>query len=87
MTMDQGRVARARIALFGAGATPLRAHAAELALEHTNADASAIRKASEAVRAAADPMNDLHASREYRLHLVGILAERALLAAVKRAQA
>ena len=41
--------------------------------------------AIEAVRAVVEPNTDLHASADYRRHLVGVLARRALEAAWRRA--
>jgi carbon-monoxide dehydrogenase medium subunit len=45
-----------------------------------------IDAATAAVRATVTPPTDLHASADYRRHLVGVLAGRALTAAWRRAR-
>ena len=80
-----GRARRVRIAMMGVGDTPLRAAAAEARLEGTEIDDRAIDEAVAEVRAAAAPNGDLHASADYRRHLVGVLAGRALRQARTRA--
>ena len=82
---DEGRARQVRIAMTGVGDTPLRATAAEARLEGVAIDERAIAEAVEAVRAAATPSDDLHASADYRRHLVGVLAGRALRQAKARA--
>jgi CO/xanthine dehydrogenase FAD-binding subunit len=42
--------------------------------------------AADAVRSAIDPDADIHASKEYRTHLAGVLTERAIGLAYKRAR-
>ena len=44
-----------------------------------------LKKASEAMRAAVEPETDLHASADYRRHLVGVLAQRTIGDAWRRA--
>jgi len=82
----RGRVDEARLVLFGVGATALRAREAEDALAGERPEAPALRAA--ALRAAAaleEPLSDLHASGEFRRHLAGVLARRALEEALARA--
>jgi CO/xanthine dehydrogenase FAD-binding subunit len=43
--------------------------------------------AAEAAHSAIDPDADIHASKEYRTHLVGVLTERAIHVAHERALA
>ncbi|MEV4468335.1 FAD binding domain-containing protein [Nonomuraea sp. NPDC049504] len=57
---------RARVACIGVGPVPVVVELDKLA------------GAADAVRAATDPDDDLHATAAYRRHLVGVLAERAL---------
>jgi carbon-monoxide dehydrogenase medium subunit len=83
-----GRAAAVRLVLFGVGPAPLRAREAEGALAGAPADdAGALARAADAAAAAIDePLADLHASADYRRHLAGVCAGRALREAAARAR-
>ena len=87
LVRDGSRCATARLASAGAGPVPVRLRAAEEILERDGlgdtAIAAAARRASELV----EPDSDLHASADYRRHLVGVLTERALRRARETARA
>jgi CO/xanthine dehydrogenase FAD-binding subunit len=85
LTADNGLVAQARIALTGVGPTPLRITDAETLLAGHAVDRPLIGHVIDAVRAAIAPETDLHASSDYRRHLAGVLAGRAIAAAWDRA--
>jgi carbon-monoxide dehydrogenase medium subunit len=85
VSQKDGRCAEARIAMMGVGETALRAHAAEAMLEGQPFDAELVQAAAEAAREAAEPTTDLHASADYRRHLVEVLTRRALGDACRRA--
>ncbi|HKM87413.1 MAG TPA: FAD binding domain-containing protein [Xanthobacteraceae bacterium] len=85
LTVSGGAIARARIALTGVGATALRAAAAEALLVGHALEPDLTGRVIDAVRAAIEPDTDLHASADYRRHLAGVLAGRALAAAWRRA--
>jgi carbon-monoxide dehydrogenase medium subunit len=70
-------VAGTRIALAGMGPTPLRAAAAEHALA-TGADPAG---AAELADDGTDPVQDMHADKDYRRHLARVLTRRALMSA------
>lgn len=78
LEIDGGRIATARIALTGAGGTPIRATAAEEVLAGQEPGPELFAAAAEAAREAAAPDSDLHASADYRRHLIGVLSKRAL---------
>jgi CO/xanthine dehydrogenase FAD-binding subunit len=82
-----GCCARAALGLGGAAGTPLAFPKIAVRLVGTKLDDDAIRDAAQAAAAACDPGSDLHASAEYRRHLAGVLAGRALRAAHERARA
>jgi carbon-monoxide dehydrogenase medium subunit len=84
--LDGDRVHEARLAVTGAGETPLRVDAAEMLLRDRALDPESMKAAADAARAAVTPNDDLHASADYRRHLVGVLAGRALAAAGRRAR-
>lgn len=80
-----GRISHARVGVMGVGETPMRMSDAETILYDSSCDEQTIAQAVAAVRAAVEPMTDLHASSEYRQHLVGVLTRRALETAWRRA--
>lgn len=82
---EQGVVSHARIAVMGVGEVPLRVAAAEQGLVGGAVTTEDIDKAVRCVREAVTPNTDLHASADYRRHLVGVLVRRALEQAWSRA--
>jgi CO/xanthine dehydrogenase FAD-binding subunit len=85
LTLADGAVAEARIAMTGVGPTPKRASEAEALLAGGRVEGTLIDRVTQAVRADVSPETDLHASADYRRHLVGVLAGRAVAAAWRRA--
>ena len=85
LTVVGGKVAAARIAMMGIGKTPLRATEAENALIGCAIEPATLEAAAEAARAAVEPQTDLHASSDYRRHLVGVLVQQTLRDAWQRA--
>jgi len=85
LTLSAGVISQARIALTGVGATPVRAAEAEALLVGQALEPGLIDRIIDAVRAAIEPDTDLHASSDYRRHLAGVLAGRAVSAAWRRA--
>ena len=86
LTLDHAEVVDARIVLTGVGGTPVRAREAETLLVG-GAVSDRVSAAADAVRSAIDPDADIHASKEYRTHLAGVLTERAIHVAHERALA
>ncbi|MBR0668631.1 xanthine dehydrogenase family protein subunit M [Roseomonas hellenica] len=88
VTVDRqdGRAAGPRIAVMGVGDRPMRMPEAEAALDGSDMGEAAIDAAVEALRATIAPNADLHASADYRRHLAGVLAGRALRGAWTRAR-
>ena len=80
--VDGDRITRASIALFGVGATTMRAIEAEAALLSGSNAAEAGRLASNAV----SPTGDIHASGEYRKQVTGVVVRRAIAKALQEAR-
>lgn len=78
LAVEDGVVAAARLAMLGVHDVPLRAEAAEATLVGKPYDDAARDGAAEAAAAAISPMDDLHASADFRRHLAGVMAARAL---------
>jgi aerobic carbon-monoxide dehydrogenase medium subunit len=82
---DGGRATRARIALCGAGPTPIRAREAERVLVGARPDARALDEAADTLAAATDPPSDIHASAAFRRKLARHVGRQAIELAVRRA--
>jgi carbon-monoxide dehydrogenase medium subunit len=81
-----GKCASARIVLFGVGATPVRARAAEQRLLGETPSEKLFAQVGEKVsEEIEEPSSDMHASAEQRRALAGVLTRRALHAAAARA--
>lgn len=81
-----GRIAHARVALAGVGATPVRARGAEDRLTGELPDPDRVEGAARAAAEGVEPESDPHASAGYRRHLTYVLTRRALERALNRAR-
>ena len=82
------RIRGARIAIHGAGPTPIRLSGAEAALIGTPASGEQFAQAAQVTRLALDdvtPEDDMYASASYRRHVTPGLVERALSLCMSRA--
>jgi CO/xanthine dehydrogenase FAD-binding subunit len=82
-----GRCTRAALGLGGVGGTPLAFPKIAARLVGTRLEDQAIEDASGEAAKETEPGSDLHATKEYRRHLAGVLAARALREARERARA
>jgi carbon-monoxide dehydrogenase medium subunit len=85
ISVHEGRADRVRIACMGVGETPLRAAPAEAMLSMRTIAVTDIETAVASIQSSIEPNSDLHASGDYRRHLVGALARRAIMTAWRRA--
>ena len=85
MQRQDGVASDVRIGLMGVGEMPMRAPRIEAMLEGREVNARLIDEAVDALRAELEPNSDLHASADYRRHLAGVLAQRAMADAWARA--
>jgi carbon-monoxide dehydrogenase medium subunit len=76
----------ARIALGAVAPTPLFAEAASKLLAGQPVNDESLDKAAAAAREIATPITDMRGTREYRIHVTGVLVKRVLQAAVARAR-
>ncbi len=67
-----------RISLGAAAPVPIRIYGAEKKLKGTRIAPELFEKAAEYVRAEISPITDRRASKEFRLHVAGVLAARCL---------
>jgi aerobic carbon-monoxide dehydrogenase medium subunit len=79
-----GTITDARIAVGGAGPTPLRVTGAEAALHGQRPDGELFASAGAAVAGALDPQSDSNGSADYHRELSAVLTERALADARRR---
>jgi carbon-monoxide dehydrogenase medium subunit len=85
LTLTDGVCARARIALAAVAPTPVRATAAEQALEGQPVTPERIERAAALAVDAARPISDQRGSADFRRHLVRVLTRRTLTRALERA--
>jgi aerobic carbon-monoxide dehydrogenase medium subunit len=79
LTVDDGRVSSARIAVAGGASTPVRCTAAEHALLGTApGDGTALAEAAALVRDALDPVSDARGSSRYNREMAGVCTVRLL---------
>ena len=77
VTVDQsGACQEARIVLGNAGVIPIRAKNAEQVLRGKKLGDKLLEEAGEAAAGEAEPVSDIHASEEYRRHLIKVLTKR-----------
>ena len=86
IAVQDGRVARAAIALSGVGPTAVRSAAAESAVVGSTPDAAAAAAAADAGVADLRPAGDLHASTETRRDIARSCLRRGIELALSRAQ-
>jgi CO/xanthine dehydrogenase FAD-binding subunit len=79
---DQAELADIRIGVMGVADTPLRLTGVEQELAGTKIDGRMPDRFSDLVTEATSPNSDLHASAEYRKHLLGALAKQAMTTAL-----
>jgi aerobic carbon-monoxide dehydrogenase medium subunit len=87
LTLANGVCTKARIALAAVAPVPLRATAAEQALEGQAVTPDRIKRAADLAVDAARPISDQRGSAEFRRHLVRVLTRRTLTTALARASA
>jgi carbon-monoxide dehydrogenase medium subunit len=87
LTMANGVCAKARVSLAAVAPTPVRATAAEAALEGKPLTPELIERAADLAGQAAKPISDQRGSADFRRHLVRILTRRTLTTALARAGA
>ena len=80
---DAGKIADARLALFGMAPTAVRARKAERALIGREPNDDAMLDAAALVENVLDPPGDIHASSAYRKHVAAVLTARVLKRAVQ----
>jgi carbon-monoxide dehydrogenase medium subunit len=76
----------ARIGLGAVGPTPYFAEEAGKLLAGQPVSQAVMEKAAQATRAIATPIDDMRGTKEFRLHVTGVLARRVLEEAVNRAR-
>jgi CO/xanthine dehydrogenase FAD-binding subunit len=83
---DNRRCGGARIALCGAGDTPVDVSAAAASLAGRTGSDAEIDDVASSVQSAIEPPGNVHASGAYQRHLAGVLVKRALRTALERAR-
>lgn len=86
LTLRDGIVTHAAVAIAALAPTIHRVAEAEAALVGTDGSPDAVKAAANAAAAAARPIDDVRASADYRRAMAAVVTRRAIQAAVARAQ-
>ena len=86
VTLDDGAVSDARVAITALAPTIRRVPAAEQALIGSDGGAEAVEAAARATAEASTPISDVRGSAEYRLAMAEVIARRAVAGALARAR-
>lgn len=86
LTLRDGRVERIAIACLGVAPTPVRARAAEAALNGCEPEPEPVAAAAAAAVAELEPPVDLHGDAELRRRVIGTLLRRTVAEAAERAK-
>jgi carbon-monoxide dehydrogenase medium subunit len=86
LTMSAGTVNSCSVALTNVADTPLHAEEAGAILTGSTLDPDTVKRAVAAAEAITEPASDGRGPAEYRTKMAGIMLERALARAAKRAQ-
>ncbi|MFZ5915338.1 MAG: FAD binding domain-containing protein [Chloroflexota bacterium] len=87
LTLEDGLIRQARLALGSVAPTVIRAPQAEALLRGRPAGEALFHEAGEMTRQEAQPIDDFRASAHYRRQMVAVLTRRTLRAALSRATA
>jgi carbon-monoxide dehydrogenase medium subunit len=85
VTLQDGRIGDARVALGAAASTPLRATVVEHALRGQTPAPSTLREAAGLVAGIVDPISDFRGSAGYKREMAVVFVRRALEQAIARA--
>jgi len=85
IVLKDGTVESAAIGLTNVSDTPLYAEQASKLLLGSRLDDATIKSAVEAAKAITDPAEDGRGPKEFRVHLTGVMVERAIRQAIKTA--
>jgi CO/xanthine dehydrogenase FAD-binding subunit len=86
VTLTDGMVTRAAVAIAALAPTIHRVEEAEAALVGTDGNPGAVEAAANAASAAARPIGDVRASTDYRRAMAAVITRRAVKAALARAR-
>jgi CO/xanthine dehydrogenase FAD-binding subunit len=86
VTLTDGMVTRAAVAIAALAPTIHRVEEAEAALVGTDGNPGAVEAAANAAAAAARPIGDVRASTDYRRAMAAVITRRAVKAALARAR-
>jgi CO/xanthine dehydrogenase FAD-binding subunit len=87
LRLDRGIIQEVRIAIGGAGPTPLRARSAEDYLTGRPALAENLVQAGKLAASESNPRTSTRATRKYRLSVIPVLVERSIRSALQRQEA